>query len=77
MGNVSRNEHQAFQSSKNIMTDSIPPAVEERIDNFCKQLALALRRIKGPNSENSTIKLPKPINTNQDEDSNKLQSGNA
>ena len=59
------------------MTDPIPPAVEERIDNFCKQLALALRRIKGHNPENSTIQLPKTINTNQDEDSQKNQPDNA
>ena len=59
------------------MTNTIPPAVEERIDNFCKQLALALRRVKGHQPENNPTKLPKPINTNQDEDPKKIQSGNA
>jgi hypothetical protein len=57
------------------MTDPIPPAVEERIDNFCKQLAMDLRRIKGHNPENTTTKLPQPINTNQDDYSQKSQPG--
>ena len=59
------------------MTDPIPPAVEERIDSFCKQLALALRRIKGHSPEKAITKLPKPINTNQNEASKKHQPGNA
>lgn len=49
------------------MTDTLPPAVDERIDEFCRQLALALRRILHQNTEANIAILPKPMDNDLDE----------